>query len=652
MRFSSLFATALLLAAFLSACAPEARIAAPPEPPPVPPNYGSPCAGAGDCVGGLGCADIITDGLCTAVCTDAACPGEGLCEDLFGTRLCLGPCDTADDCGRDELQCFRGACRTRCGGDADCGAGAICDAGRCAEGTCTRDADCGARGVCTMGRCSTRPLGGEGAACADASDCDASLICLPPAAGGVCARTCVDSAACGDLFSRVCTPIAIDTDGNTTPDTVNSVCVDFASADGTLGSACTAATDCATRACVAGECTQVCDDAGDCLLGHECLPGQTLPGARGTFSGCGYTPATAVGTVDIPLGTPRLSAGGTTADFVFAVPSDAVSVSLVARQTSGTTPLPVTFVNVVSPTRTTLFSIDDISRWVDPPVRWLPTETEQAASMLIPNSTADRIAFRGGRHGVNVALFQRFEGDTAAETFEVLARVKRAPGARVTRGTLDLNIFCATSGLTAATAPTSTRLAQALDAFEAIYATRGITLGTVRYADVSGTSFRVIDTVDGPTSELARLFASSAGRTETAINVFFVDSINGTRDGFTTLGIAGGIPGPPATHGTLHSGVVVSFPSSAIGTAAKLGETLAHELGHYLGLFHNTESARPCAPGTGPTASVSCAPFGGGDVLADTTLGDRTNLMYWAATGGTALSVGQGYVMLRSAVVR
>jgi hypothetical protein len=49
---------------------------------------------------------------------------------------------------------------------------------------------------------------------------------------------------------------------------------------------------------------------------------------------------------------------------------------------------------------------------------------------------------------------------------------------------------------------------------------------------------------------------------------------------------------------------------------------------------------------------VSCAPFGGGDVLADTTLGDRTNLMYWAATGGTALSVGQGYVMLRSAVVR
>jgi hypothetical protein len=652
MRFSSALAVALLLAASLASCAPEARIATPPEPPPVAPNYGSSCAGADDCVGGLGCTDIITGGLCTAVCTDAACPGEGVCEDLFGTRICLGPCETADDCGRAELQCFRGACRTRCGTDADCGEGALCESGACAEGACMRDSDCGARGVCTMGRCGTRPVGGEGAACADAPDCDASLVCLPPSAGGVCARGCADSVACGDVFSRVCAPIALDTDGNGSPDTVTPVCVDYAAATGTLGSACRSAADCATRACVAGECTQVCDDASDCLLGHACLPGRTLPGAAGTFSGCGYTPATATGTVDIPLGTPRLSAGGTTADFVFAVPDDAVSVSLIARQTSGATPLPVTFVDVVSPTRTTLFSIEDISRWVDPLVRWIPSETEQIATMLIPNSTADRIAFRGGRHSVNVALFQRFEGDTAAETFEVLARVKRAPGARVTGGTLDLNIFCAASGLTAATAPTSTRLAQALDAFEAIYTTRGITLGTVRYADVSGTSFRVIDTVDGPSSELARLFALSAGRTETAINVFLVDSINGTRDGFTTLGIAGGIPGPPATHGTLHSGVVVSFPSAAIGTPAKLGETLAHELGHYLGFFHNTESARPCAPGTGLMASVLCALFGGGDVFADTMLGDMRNLMYWAATGGTALSAGQGYVMLRSAVVR
>ncbi len=652
MRFAWLLVVASSLAVPLSACGTDARIEMPPPMPPDEPNYGSPCSGAGDCVGGLGCADVVPGGLCTAICLDAACPGDGRCESLFGTPLCLGPCVSAEDCGRDELQCYGGVCTARCTADADCRDGALCNDGQCTGGACTRDEECGARGVCTAGRCATRPIGGEGAACGDATDCEAALVCLPPAAGGVCARRCTDSTACGDLFSLVCAPIAVDTDSDASPDTIASACTEYATADGTLGSACTSAAQCATRACVAGECTQVCDDAGDCLRGHECLTGRTLPGAAGTFSGCGYSPVAAPALVDVPLGTPRLSAVGTTADFVFAVPDDAVSVTLIARQTSGATPLPVTFIDVVSPTREALFSLEQIGRWMDTPVRWLPSETEQVAAMLIPNSTAERIAFRGGRHTVNVALFQRFAGDAAAETFEVLARVKRAPGARVASGTLDLNVFCATTGITAANAPTSSRLSQALDAFATIYATRGITLGTVRYIDVAATSFRVIDSVDGPTSELSRLFALSAGRTETAINVFLVDAINGTRDGFTTLGIAGGIPGPPATHGTIHSGVVVTFPAAAIGTPANVGETLAHELGHFLGLFHNTESARPCAVGVGPTASAPCAPFGGGDVLADTTLGDMRNLMYWAATGGTTLSPGQGYVMLRSAIVR
>ena len=603
----------------LSACGGDSHLATP------APNYADPCAASADCVGGLSCAELpmVTGGLCTARCDAAPCPDGGRCEDVFGARLCLARCAADADCGREDLQCFRGVCRPRCGADADCGPDARCEAGECNGGACTLPSDCGA-----------------------------ALLCVSDEAGASCAAACADSAACGDLRARRCAPVALDTDGDATPDTVGAACVALAPAEGATGSACASDGECAARACVDGECAEVCDDASDCLLGQECVGGRARGGLGGTFSGCGHAPVTSPTLVDLPLGAPRVRAGGVSADLTFAVPDDAVSVTFVAHQTSGAEALPVTFVDIVSPTGESLFSLTDITSWVDPPNRWLPSETEGIAAILVPNTTSERVAFRGGRHSVSVGLFPRFAGDTASASFEVVARIKRAPGARVSGGALDLNVFCATTGVTAASAPSNARLSRALDEFAAVYASRGVTLGAVRYFDVGGASFRVIDTVDGPTSELSQLFALSAGRTEQAIDLFLVDALVGTRDGFTLLGVAGGIPGPPATHGTGHSGVVVAFPAAVAGTAASLGDTIAHELGHYLGLFHNAESVRACAAGTGPTATTSCAPFGGGDVLADTAPSDTSNLMYWAALGGTALSPGQGYVMLRSALVR
>ncbi len=652
MRFASVVLVGSSVALLLVGCGSKSHAV---KPPADPANYGDPCSAPADCVGGLSCLPSLgplTGGICTAECAGGACPAGGTCSDVVGARLCLGACATTADCGRDDLQCFHNVCTVHCNVDLDCGADALCEGGLCTGGACTLDTECGDRGTCTLGRCTTRPLVGEGGPCASPSDCSATLVCLPPGAGGVCARPCTDSAECGDIYSRLCAPLGVDTNGDAAPDTVASVCVEYASAPGNTGSACATDADCATRACVDGECTEVCNDAGDCLLGHECVPGRALPGLGGTFAGCGYTPVSATTIVDLPLGTPHLNAGSTTAQFIFAVPNDAVSVTFVARQSSGAEALPVTFVDVTSPTRESLFSLTDISNYVDTPVRWIPSGTEQVAAMLVPNSTTDRVTFRGGRHVVSVAIFQRFDGDTASADVEVIAHIKRAPSARITAGTLDLNIFCAATGLTTANAATSTRLSQALDTFWSIYATKGISRGAVHYYDVAGTAFRNIDSTDGPTSELSQLFATSAGRTENAINLFLVDSFSGSRDGFTLLGVAGGIPGPPGVHGTIHSGVVVAFPAAAAGTPTDVGQTMAHELGHYLGLFHNSESVRACAPGTGPSATVSCAPFGGGDVLADTSPSDTSNLMYWAAMGGTGLSAGQGYVMLRSAIVR
>ena len=107
------------------------------------------------------------------------------------------------------------------------------------------------------------------------------------------------------------------------------------------------------------------------------------------------------------------------------------------------------------------------------------------------------------------------------------------------------------------------------------------------------------------------------------------------------LGIAGGIPGPPfVVDGNSHSGVAISWPDTEAGSDL-LGATAAHELGHYLGLFHSPEQAQE-----GTTLS------GMHDPISDTPENDKTNLMWWASEGGVTLSPGQGFVLMRHPNVR
>lgn len=101
---------------------------------------------------------------------------------------------------------------------------------------------------------------------------------------------------------------------------------------------------------------------------------------------------------------------------------------------------------------------------------------------------------------------------------------------------------------------------------------------------------------------------SSSGK---AVNIFIVSSIlnnfSGVSSGATILGVSGAIGGPPL-HGTVLSGLAFSSfnllgtynPNCTSGTTCTLSTqqrdfvnmsgTIAHELGHYLGLNHPSES--------------------------------------------------------------
>ena len=73
-----------------------------------------------------------------------------------------------------------------------------------------------------------------------------------------------------------------------------------------------------------------------------------------------------------------------------------------------------------------------------------------------------------------------------------------------------------------------------------------------------------------------------------------------------TLGFAAGIPGPNGVTGTAASGVMISVDTHLDGDGTTvltdlMGETMAHEIGHQIGLFHTTEDTGVEFDGIGDT---------------------------------------------------
>lgn len=641
----------------------ESRTAGPADGSMASAPWGTECGDTVACGGGLGCVATFPGGYCSRVCEDGTCGAGAVCIPDFGPPLCLATCTRGTDC-RDGYQCWAGTCRPPCSGDAQCGsAGATCIDGTCSGAECATDPECGDGRRCVAGRCTAGGTGDlpDGSPCTRSADC-MSAVCLPAELGGVCGTACTDRTSCG-AFERVCSPVRIDIDGDGARDAVAAACLDADPVGLFLAGACSADSQCESRACVNGQCAEVCDDDPDCLPGQVCrnVAVPDIPGAG--YNGCWYRDRTAgVEVVDIPLGDVTATTATPTSRLNFGTPNDTISVTLVARQVGGAA-LPLSFVDVWTADNSHLFALEVISSFDDPPIRWIPSETDEAIAMLVPNSTPDRVTDLPGRHGFTLAALSRMAGESGAAPLEVVARVKRA-AAPVASGTLDLNVYLVGIGLTADQARAHPRLQAALTEIDRILGTAGVHLGAIDYIQVTGsdaTTFSIIDDSDGPTSEMARLLRTSSDRTNEAVNVFLVRGISESagESGGIALGIAGGIPGPPGIHGTMHSGVLVSFDTMVVGDDPRVVAQIAsHEIGHFLGLFHNTEGGRACGPTEDPSEANPCAPFGGGDVLADTAYGDGRNLMYYrlgGADGSTynvELSSGQGFVLTRNPVVR
>ncbi len=266
------------------------------------------------------------------------------------------------------------------------------------------------------------------------------------------------------------------------------------------------------------------------------------------------------------------------------------------------------------------------------------TAAEGAFAALMPGHPGVELV--PGTHTVKVYAFERsqFNFMPYSGQVDVWVLAKRAP-AEPTTGVLDVNLFfTGADGLTAETAQTDADFQKVLDDVNFLYEQANIELGNITYNDIDE-RFQVIEDAGQPGSDLNEMFKLSANAPP-GVNIFFCDdlAIGGQFGGFgVLLGIAGNIPGPAWKNGTPRSGVALALKRTP-EAPTPLFKVFAHEVGHFLGLYHTSEQNL----GFGPRIH---------DQLTDTGEDDLTLLMHAQGSGNT-LTESQGQVMRLNPWVR
>ena len=206
------------------------------------------------------------------------------------------------------------------------------------------------------------------------------------------------------------------------------------------------------------------------------------------------------------------------------------------------------------------------------------------------------------------------------------------------------------------TAADDANLTAALDQFEAEWASAGLS-AAYEYKDFDGNVARFsvvdIDTQAGDYAEFNALLATTNQTERRSITFFLVQEISDGPGGAVILGLAGGPPGAATVDGTSKSGVIVSAADLA-NNPATVGKIMAHEGGHFLGLYHTTESngSQNDTLDDTPNCGIASDADNSG-TLSTSECPDGTNVMFWTLTDGTAsMSGDQSWVLVRNPAVQ
>lgn len=212
------------------------------------------------------------------------------------------------------------------------------------------------------------------------------------------------------------------------------------------------------------------------------------------------------------------------------------------------------------------------------------------------------------------------------------------------RGRLGLRfLYSGSDGLNSSTARSDPRLNSALERVRSVFEPAGITLDEAVHLDLPASSLRRVELVGpacSPGAAVERLLdLAPADDRSPRVDVYFVEQFRCLRAGGqldageNLVGISNGIPGSP-----LGSGDGVLMATRHLDQNQALWSlALAHELGHFLGLFHARELG-----------------FDFFDTISDTPDDERArhNLMFGQVDEGDELSPLQGRLLRTSPLLR
>ncbi len=424
-----------------------------------------------------------------------------------------------------------------------------------------------------------------------------------------------------------------------------------------VGQSCQKPEDCASGICLlANTCSCPCRDDHQCASKQRCSPvyAQTSETTLQPLRGC-------VSIADLPHGVEISSqvyenffTASSSGDPIDLPPVDSTTLFVFEHLAADAWPAMMTrcrapicidqlATNDIDPV--TLFDADLFSsKWEnaqESPLNPVGSGTLLAANqshpvtVMLPNGPRSRLSDFGFR----ALLVAETPGDLRLTELSGVSHGSR----------LDLNVFYVGGldpALTEERGPPF--LQEALNVFESIYSQAEIEIGDVQQFEVVGglrERFETIELRYGILEELPHLFALSAGARNPGINLFFVREI------YETLAISGGTPGPPGMQGTGASGI--AFSIDKLDDPELLGKVIAHEIGHYLGLFHTSEQTGFVLDPLPDTPECRLDRDSDGDgmlSLEECQDSGADNLMFWAISSGTEITADQKAV-LRSALI-
>lgn len=420
------------------------------------------------------------------------------------------------------------------------------------------------------------------------------------------------------------------------------------------GESCARAEECDHGLCLlAGACASACRDEHDCSGTQRCqrvylrVDGERLATATACVDHANLPTGSRIETRTLPAavsgGTDQLTLPAFESQTLYVVEHlDDMSWPVPASLSRCRPPLCALELRMQDDAARVLFARDQLSEDAQGPDNPIAQGSHvNPLPVWVPNST--RVTAEPRAYQLEVESSQK-------GTVRITSLARAEQGRR-----LDLNLYYVGA---AELQPEGTRgpplLEAALEEVERIFAPAEIFLGEVRQLSVPGAlPERGSEAAQGELSagfaqllsryqvlpEFPELLRLSAGAANSALDVFFVADIQSTT-GADVGGIAGGTPVAFGMHGGPGSGIAIASDMFVVpGRARELGRTLAHEIGHALGLFHTTEpngvvvdplDDTPACPlaqdgdRSGSLDAEECAAHGGDNLMFSTSdAGDR-----------------------------